>query len=217
MEKNEEIIDIQKSLDNNNTSSKLRKNKLNLLNSINSNLPSRISDSKTKENILNNKIKPKTATNRYQDKKKKSKGKQIKKIKIENNNFENINFLKKNLKQIKTEGDALENIENKITSKKIFQDINNNKKQITDINIINNNKRIFSYKKKNNISSFDKRKKYVVPKISKKKKRTIKKITKKEKNDELEQTMKETKEILTSNLITNKQIEYLKDYQKYID
>ena len=29
--------------------------------------------------------------------------------------------------------------------------------------------------------------------------------------------MKETKEILTSNLITNKQIEYLKDYQKYID
>lgn len=34
---------------------------------------------------------------------------------------------------------------------------------------------------------------------------------------ELEQTMKETKEILASNLITNKQIEYLKEYQKYID
>ena len=45
----------------------------------------------------------------------------------------------------------------------------------------------------------------------------MKKSTKKEKNDELEQTMKETKEILASNLITNKQIEYLKDYQKYID
>jgi len=73
LEKNEEIIDIQKSLDNNNnTSSKLRKKKLNLLNSINSNLPSTISDSKTKENMLNNKKKQKSATNRYQDKKKKS-------------------------------------------------------------------------------------------------------------------------------------------------
>ena len=167
----------------------------------------------------------------------KSRGKQIKNINIENNNnlLENVKFLKKNLKQIKTEGDS---IENKITSIKISKVINEPKyiqKELMINNNKENNKRICTYKKdrintynyntnrnnkKYNISSFDKRKKYIVPLVKNKKKKEIKtKIIKQGKNDinELKQSMKETKEILTLNLIKNKQIEYLKEYQKYID
>ena len=215
----------------------MRKNKLNLLNSINSNLPSTISDSKTKErdNIkINYKTKPNTTTNRHENQKKekmKSRGKQIKNINIENNNnlLENVKFLKKNLKQVKTEGDS---IENKITSIKISKVINEPKYIQKDLMINNNkenknNKRINTYNyntnrnnKKYNISSFDKRKKYIVPLVKNKKKKEIKtKTIKQGKKDinELKQSMKETKEILTLNLIKNKQIEYLKEYQKYID
>ena len=214
----------------------MRKNKLNLLNSINSNLPSTISDSKTKEkdNIkINYKTKPNTTTNRHENQKKekmKSRGKQIKNINIENNNnlLENVKFLKKNLKQVKTEGDS---IENKITSIKISKVINEPKYIQKELMINNkenkNNKRINTYNyntnrnnKKYNISSFDKRKKYIVPLVKNKKKKEIKtKTIKQGKKDinELKQSMKETKEILTLNLIKNKQIEYLKAYQKYID
>ena len=247
-----EISNIQKSLDEKNVSLKLRKNKLNLINSINSNLTSTISDSKTKDNTMmlnNKKIKPKTTTNRpYNNSKINSKSKKIQKIDIETDN--NIKFLKKNLKQI--DGDKIEN--NKITSIKITKVINpinnqldntkNKPKVIPEINIINNNtennykkldkKRIYSYKKdrtktcgdttstnrnnlKNNISSFDKRKKYIVPMIKNKKKKGPKKEKSKKKETELEQTIKETKDILTMNLIKNKQIEYLREYQKYID
>ena len=162
-----EISNIQKSLDEKNVSLKLRKNKLNLINSINSNLTSTISDSKTKDNTMmlnNKKIKPKTTTNRpYNNSKINSKSKKIQKIDIETDN--NIKFLKKNLKQINTDGDIIEN--NKITSIKITKVINpinnqldntkNKPKEIQEINIINNNtennykkldkKRICSYKK----------------------------------------------------------------------
>ena len=251
---NKEISDIQRSLDEKNVSLKLRKNKLNLINSINSNLTSTISDSKTKDNTMmlnNKKIKPKATTNRpYNNSKINSKSKKIQKIDIETDN--NIKFLKKNLKQINTDGDIIEN--NKITSIKITKVINpinnqldntkNKPKEIQEINIINNNtennykkldkKRICSYKKdrtrtynnttstnrnnlKNNISSFDKRKKYIVPMIKNKKKKEPKKEKSKKKETELEQTIKETKDILTMNLIKNKQIEYLREYQKYID
>ena len=221
----------------------MRKNKLNLINSINSNLPSTISDSKTKErdNIkINYKTKPNTTTNRHEEQKKekmKSRGKQIKNINIENNNnlLENVKFLKKNLKQVKTEGDSMEN---KITSIKISKVINEplyTQKELMINNNKENNKRICTYKKdrintynyntnrnnkKYNISSFDKRKKYIVPLVKNKKKKEIKtKTIKQGKKDinELKQSMKETKEILTLNLIKNKQIEYLKEYQKYID
>ena len=249
-----EISNIQRSLDEKNVSLKLRKNKLNLINSINSNLTSTISDSKIKDNTMmlnNKKIKPKTKTNRpYNNSKINSKSKKIQKIDIETDN--NIKFLKKNLKQINTDGDIIEN--NKITSIKITKVINpinnqldntkNKPKEIQEINIINNNtennykkldkKRICSYKKdrtrtynnttstnrnnlKNNISSFDKRKKYIVPMIKNKKKKEPKKEKSKKKETELEQTIKETKDILTMNLIKNKQIEYLREYQKYID
>ena len=251
---NKEISNIQRSLDEKNVSLKLRKNKLNLINSINSNLTSTISDSKTKDNTMmlnNKKIKPKATTNRpYNNSKINSKSKKIQKIDIETDN--NIKFLKKNLKQINTDGDIIEN--NKITSIKITKVINpinnqldntkNKPKEIQEINIINNNtennykkldkKRICSYKKdrtrtynnttstnrnnlKNNISSFDKRKKYIVPMIKNKKKKEPKKEKSKKKETELEQTIKETKDILTMNLIKNKQIEYLREYQKYID
>ena len=249
-----EISNIQKSLDEKNVSLKLRKNKLNLINSINSNLTSTISDSKTKDNTMmlnNKKIKPKTTTNRpYNNSKINSKSKKIQKIDIETDN--NIKFLKKNLKQINTDGDIIEN--NKITSIKITKVINpinnqldntkNKPKAIPEINIINNNtennykkldkKRIYSYKKdrtktynnttntnrnnlKNNISSFNKRKKYIVPMIKNKKKKEPRKEKKEKKETELEQTIKETKDILTMNLIKNKQIEYFREYQKYID
>ena len=92
--------------------------------------------------------------------------------------------------------------------------------------------RISSYKKdktkaynntcanvKNNISSFDKRKKYIVPIIKHKKKKKKAENKKVEKKNDIEKEKKiiENKEILTSNLIKNKQIEYLRDYQKYMD
>ena len=166
----------------------------------------------------------------------KSRGKQIKNIniKIENNNnlLENVKFLKKNLKQVKTEGDSIENKINKITSIKISKVINEPKYTQKDLMINNNkenknNKRIYTYNyntnrnnKKYNISSFDKRKKYIVPLVKNKKKKEIKNKTIKQGRkdiNELKQSMKETKEILTLNLIKNKQIEYLKEYQKYID
>jgi len=128
----------------------------------------------------------------------------------------------------------------------ILKEQNQNQiKEITNINnSINNNKnienkclriikkRISSYKKdkpkthnnktylnlKTNISSFDKRKKYIVPMIKhkKKKKKENKKVEKK-KYIEKGKKIIENKEILTSNLIKNKQIEYLRDYQKYMD
>ena len=231
-----EISNIQKSLDEKNVSLKLRKNKLNLINSINSNLTSTISDSKTKDNTMmlnNKKIKPKTTTNRpYNNSKINSKSKKIQKIDIETDN--NIKFLKKNLKQINTDGDIVEN--NKITSLKITKVINpinnqldntkNKPKEIQEINIINNNtennykkldkKRICSYKKDraktyNNTTNTNRNN------LKNKKKKEPKKEKSKKKETELEQTIKETKDILTMNLIKNKQIEYLREYQKYID
>ena len=60
---------------------------------------------------------------------------------------------------------------------------------------------------------------YIVPKVKSKKKKNIK-IIKTENEDEKkikDKNIKEIKELLTSKLIENKQIEYLKDYQKYID
>ena len=237
-----DINNMKRTLEKNNASINLRKNKLNLLNSINSNLPSTISDSKIKENEKENKklnkiSKPKTTTNRNNVKKEKmkSKGKQIKRLDIENNN--NIKFLKKNLQKMKTEGDL---IENKITNIKTTKEINDTKNTQSNLIYYNNtikdinNKskdikpKILSLKKNrvktynnynkkriNNISSFDKRKKYIVP-IVKKKKKEIKK--KKEKKEEIDNNNKEEqKEILASNLIKNKQIEYLKEYQKYMD
>ena len=70
---------------------------------------------------------------------------------------------------------------------------------------------------KHNISSFDKRKKYIVPIVKHKKKKKLEKRKEKKKDIESEKNILEIKEILASNLIKNKQIEYLRDYQKYID
>ena len=251
---------MKRSVDNKEISTKLRKDKLNIINLKESNLTSTISDSKQKEK--NNKLlKPKTATFRKIENIK-LKGNQIKKIKIENDN--NIKFLKNNLKKLNTEGDIIENKktntieikENNINNTKnkrndlTLKDKNQNRiKEITNINKINNDsyfnnkniqnkyiriirQRISTYKKdktkaynntcanvKNNISSFDKRKKYIVPIIKHKKKKKKAENKKGEKKNDIEKEKKiiENKEILTSNLIKNKQIEYLRDYQKYMD
>ena len=254
------ISNIKKSFDDKDKTAKLRKNKLNIINSQNSNLPSTIFDSKIKDKekgkvrIINKNIniKPKSTNNRHYIKidKIKSKGKE-KKINIEIDN--NIKYLKKNL-NVNTEGDI---VENKITNIKIAKEINNNQTKMNDIteknkkiiqpltianiNTSNNinktkeniksEKKMSTFKKKSNkkynintdinsrhnISSFDKRKKYIVPIVKHKKKKKLEKRKEKKKDIESEKNILEIKEILASNLIKNKQIEYLRDYQKYID
>ena len=254
------ISNIKKSFDDKDKTAKLRKNKLNIINSQNSNLPSTIFDSKIKDKEkgkvrISNKninIKPKSTNNRHYIKidKIKSKGKE-KKINIEIDN--NIKYLKKNL-NVNTEGDI---VENKITNIKIAKEINSNQTNanditeknkkiiqpltITNINTSNNinkiqeniktEKKMSTLKKKSkkkynintdinskhNISSFDKRKKYIVPIVKHKKKKKLEKRKEKKKDIESEKNILEIKEILASNLIKNKQIEYLRDYQKYID
>ena len=69
------------------------------------------------------------------------------------------------------------------------------------------------------MSTFDKRKKYVVPVVKTKKKNitVIEDQEKKKEENVLDENSKEIKELLTSKLIENKQIELLKDYQKYMD
>ena len=150
--------------------------------------------------------------------------KDIKEINNNNNTNNNRNdYILKKQNQIKqiTNTNNINNSSN-----------NDNKKNIENkyLRIIKN--RISSYKKdkpktynnktylnlKTNISSFDKRKKYIVPivKHKKKKKKENKKVEKK-KDFEKGKKIIEKKEILTSNLIKNKQIEYLRDYQKYMD
>ena len=153
--------------------------------------------------------------------------KEIEEINNNNNNTSNDknNFILKgqNKYQIK----EITNINNSSSSNN-----NNNNKNIENkcLRIIKN--RISSYKidkpktynnktylnLKTNISSFDKRKKYIVPivKHKKKEKKENKKVEKK-KDFEKGKKIIEKKEILTSNLIKNKQIEYLRDYQKYMD
>ena len=236
---NSNINKMNNSVENKDISEKFRKNKLNIINSQNSNLPSTISDSKNKEKDIKY-IKPKTETNRQNQKIRniKLKGKKIKKINIENDN--NIKILKKNL-NIKIEDDIVERKRMNIKNKKENNNINNKQEQlkaITNINTYENNKtkenkytkterglnkRIKPLKKKvnnnskQNISSFDKRKKYIVPIIKQKKKKKIENKKEKNKNIILDKNTIEIKEMLASNLITNKQIEYLRDYQKYIN
>ena len=230
------INNKKKLLENKDISVKLRKNKLNILNSKDSNLPSTTLDSKLKEKTIDNKkYDCKTTNNREYQKKEKIilKGKQIKKINTENDN--NIKFLKKNLEKINTEEDL---IENKITDIKTIK--NNTKIDLISKNM-NKNKlysnltlerpRIHLYKKrkiqshnftspnsKPNISSFDKRKSYKVPIIKNKKSKRKEKIKEeKKKSIELDKNVLEMKEMLTSNLIRNKQIEYIKEYEKYLN
>jgi len=237
---------------NKDISVKLRKNKLNIINSKDSNLPSTIFDSKLKEKniITDNKIfECKTTINReHQNKKKiRLKGKQIKKINIENDN--NIKFLKENLKKINTEEDLIENriidknainrynnindIKNDFISKNLDKNQIKFNKKIEENNYITlENPKIYQYKKgkiitynnntcpnsKYKISSFDKRKSYKVPKIKNKKKKRKEEIkNEKKKNIDLEKNTLEMKEMLTSNLIRNKQIEYIKEYEKYMN
>ena len=228
-------INNKRFINNKDISVKLRKNKLNILNSKDANLPSTTFDSKLKEKTIDNKkYECKTTNNREYQKKEKiiSKGKQIKKINIENDN--NIKFLKKNLEKINTEEDL---IENKITDIKTIKNTKNdlisknmNKNKLYS-NLTLERPRIHLYKKrkiqshnftspnsKPNISSFDKRKSYKVPIIKNKKSKRKEKIKEeKKKSIELGKNVLEMKEMLTSNLIRNKQIEYLKEYQKYMD
>ena len=206
--------------------------------STNSNLPSTISDSKINEKEIH-KINPKTDVNRKYIKHDIKKENQIKKLNIETDN--NIKYLKNNLQKIKTENNKIEKEEDiinkhQIKSPKVITKINLNSK-IENKNCKNNQKnaiKINTYKKekervnkyinnsqysRKNMSSFDKRKTYIVPKVKSKKKKNIK-IIKTENEDEKkikDKKIKEIKELLTSKLIENKQIEYLKDYQKYID
>ena len=256
------------SIENNKNPLEQRKNQFNIMNSLNSNLPSTISDSKEKDKIFNNKkIKPKTTTNRkYQNnnfqivkkEKIKSKGKNIINIDIENDN--NIMYLKQNLRKINTEEELNQNGINiineskennhykSINDLKIEQNkiISKNTNQIkTNTNIIHDDKNKenrfrkidkksldlfqnkrgktsnFSCNKKNernNISSFDKRKKYIVPVVKSKKKKKIKIVDKKiEKKENDKEKIKEIKEIMATKLIQDKQVEYLKEYQKYMD
>ena len=228
-------INNKRFINNKDISVKLRKKKLNILNSKDANLPSTTFDSKLKEKTIDNKkYECKTTNNREYQKKEKIilKGKQIKKINIENDN--NIKFLKKNLEKINTEEDL---IENKITDIKIIKNTKNdlisknmNKNKLYS-NLTLERPRIHLYKKrkiqshnftspnsKPNISSFDKRKSYKVPIIKNKKSKRKEKIKEeKKKSIELGKNVLEMKEMLTSNLIRNKQIEYLKEYQKYMD
>ena len=246
------INNKKKLLENKDIAIKLRKNKLNIINSKDSNLPSTIFDSKLKEKniIIDNKIlfECKTTINREHPKKEKKrlKGKQIKKINIENDN--NIKFLKENLKKINTEEDLIENRitdENTIKRNNNISDIKNdlilknldknqikfNKKNEENNYITLEKPKIHLYKKgkiitynnntspnsKYKISSFNKRKSYQVPKIKNKKKRKEEIKNEKKKNIVLEKNTFEMKEILTSNLIRNKQIEYIKEYEKYMN
>ena len=211
--------------------------------SINSNLPSTISDSKhlNKTNDLNKKY------IKYDIKK----GRQIKKLNIENNNNNNktnidnnIKYLKDNLQKINTESDIIEKKENipiinQITSPKVAKKQNNQvqkknhknkdtEKYYIKINTYKKEKSNRSNTYNNNTnnrnsgkstSSFDKRKKYIVPKVISKKKRNIKiiKSVNIEEEKEKEKNKKEIKELLTLKLIENKQIEYLKEYQSYMN
>ena len=228
-------INNKRFINNKDISVKLRKNKLNILNSKDSNLPSTTLDSKLKEKTIDNKkYECKTTNNREYQKKEKIilKGKKIQKINIENDN--NIKFLKKNLEKINTEEDL---IENKITDIKTIKNTKNdlisknmNKNKLYS-NLTLERPRIHLYKKrkiqshnftspnsKPNISSFDKRKSYKVPIIKNKNSKRKEKIKEeKKKSIELGKNVLEMKEMLTSNLIRNKQIEYLKEYQKYMD
>ena len=130
------------SIENNKNPLEQRKNQFNIMNSLNSNLPSTISDSKEKDKIFNNKkIKPKTTTNRkYQNnnfqivkkEKIKSKGKNIINIDIENDN--NIMYLKQNLRKINTEVELNQNGINIINESKE----NNHYKSINDLKIEQN-------------------------------------------------------------------------------
>ena len=75
-----------------------------------------------------------------------------------------------------------------------------------------------SNKKKQKISKLDKRKKYIVPLIKAKRKNiTVIEDNNKIIQNEVEENKEETKDLLTSKLIENKQIELLKDYQKYME
>ena len=212
-------INNKRFINNKDISVKLRKNKLNILNSKDSNLPSTTLDSKLKEKTIDNKkYDCKTTNNREYQKKEKIilKGKKIQKINIENDN--NIKFLKKNLEKINTEEDL---IENKITDIKIIKNTKNdlisknmNKNKLYS-NLTLERPRIHLYKKrkiqshnftspnsKPNISSFDKRKSYKVPIIKNKKSKKTKEIKEeKKKSIELDKNVLEMKEMLTSNLI----------------
>jgi hypothetical protein len=158
------------------------------------------------------------------------KNKKTNTIEIKENNINNI----KNNRNDLTLKDKNQNRIKEITN---INNINNdsyvNNKNIENKCIRIIRQRISSYKKdktnvynnktcanvKNNISSFDKRKKYIVPiiKHKKNKKKTENKKVEKKKDIEKGKKIIENKEILTSNLIKNKQIEYLRDYQKYMD
>ena len=162
------INNKKKLLENKDIAIKLRKNKLNIINSKDSNLPSTIFDSKLKEKniITDNKIfECKTTINREHPKKEKIrlKGKQIKKINIENDN--NIKFLKENLKKINTEEDLIENritdentikrnnnisdIKNDLISKNLGKNQKKFNKKIEENNYITlENPKIHQYKKK---------------------------------------------------------------------
>ena len=159
---------------------------------------------------------------------------------IENKKTNTIEIKENNINNIKNKRNDLtlkDKNQNRIKETTNINNINSdsyiNNKNIENKCIRIIRQRILSYKKdktksysnntcaniKNNISSFDKRKKYIVPIIKHKKKKKKKENKKLEKKKDIEKEKKiiENKEILTSNLIKNKQIEYLRDYQKYMD
>ena len=74
-----------------------------------------------------------------------------------------------------------------------------------------------SNKKKKKISTFDKRKRYIVPVIKTKRKNITVSEDNKTIQNEIDENKEETKDLLASKLIESKQIELLKDYQKYMD
>ena len=103
---------------------------------------------------------------------------------------------------------------NNYKEKKIF----NNKNYKNSESIVHRKNSDITNKKKKKKSTFDKRKRYIVPIIKTKRKNlTIIEDNNKTIQNEVDENKEETKDLLASKLIENKQIELLKDYQKYMD
>ena len=179
--------------------------------------------------------------------KKRLKGKKLKKINIENDNNikflkENLKKIKTEEDLIENRitdentikrNNNISDIKNDLILKNLDKNqIKFNKKNEENNYITLEKPKIHLYKKgkiitynnntspnsKYKISSFDKRKSYQVPKIKNKKKKRKEEIkNEKKKNIVLEKNTFEMKEMLTSNLIRNKQIEYIKEYEKYMN
>ena len=211
---------------NNNSIVNFKKNNLNITNNNNNINFGKTYRNKKNEMILkkrkygemmidNNNLKKKNEIYTYKEQLDKTKENSTKN---KNNNIIIYNNLFKNEKSRKHY--------NKIEKHKIETSINK-AVNLDKINLTKNN----SHSKRrnnnenskinNNVSNLSKRKSYIVPSIKVKKRKIEEKVKEKEKEKEKENINenilynKENKQIFVSHLIESKQIEYLKDFEKY--